>query len=288
MTDTNRPIRIYELRFALDGWRPPAPGATAVLHEAAQGIVYTLLRNADPAAATAHHDVAIRKALSVGPVRVQPFPGGLASATLRVASWSPAVTGLVAAAVEQAGELRADLGGVPALLLDATLVGAWSTADFLTTPAVPIVRVRFETPTFFGFGQHQDGSPRAHVLPDPGLVVASWLRAWRLTGDATLDWLPTRPEELGIVVGLREVSGLRTLTVRERTANLTGFVGECAYAWHGSVSAGQQALSILARFAGICGAGAKTGRGFGQTTPLQPTLTPIWSEARSGAAEVSR
>ena len=288
MIDIDRPIRIYELRFALDGWRPPAPGTTVVRHEAAQGIVYALLRHADPAAATAHHDASTRKALSVGPVRVQPLPGGLASATLRLASWSPAVTGLVADAVEQAGELRADLGGVPALLLDAAPVGAWSTADFLATPPVPIVRVRFDTPTFFGFGRHQDGTPRAHVLPDPGLVVAAWLRAWRLTGDATLDWLPTRPEELGIVVGLPEVSGLRTVTVSERTAALTGFVGECAFAWHGAAPAGRAALALLARFAGVCGTGAKTGRGFGQTIPLSPALTPVRSGTRSLAEEAGR
>ncbi len=288
MIDIDRSIRIYELRIALDGWRAPAPGMIVVRHEVAQGIVYALLRNADPVATTAHHDAPTRKALSVGPVRVQPLPGGLASATLRVASWSPPVTGLLAAAVEQASELRADLGGVPALLLDAAPVGAWSTADFLATPPLPIARVRFETPTFFGFGQYQDGTHRAHALPDPGLVVAAWLRAWRLTGDATLDWLPTRPEDLSAVVGLSEVSGLRTVVVRERTAALTGFVGECAFAWHGAAPAGRAALTTLARFAGICGTGAKTGRGFGQTTPLRPALMPNPSEAPTVVGEVDQ
>src|SRR5205814_2272527 len=143
--------------------------------------------------------------------------------------------------------------GHPALLLDWRPAGAWSPTELLELPALPAVRVCFNSPTFFGFGRHPNGAPRAHIVPDPGAVVASWLRAWKLTGDAALDWLPTSPEELGERVALVDMRDVRSVTVSELTASLTGFVGACVYRWEGSEPGGRDALATLARFAGICG-----------------------------------
>jgi CRISPR/Cas system endoribonuclease Cas6 (RAMP superfamily) len=98
------------------------------------------------------------------------------------------------------------------------------------------------------------------------------VRAWKLTGDRSLDWLPERPEVLGEAISLVEVRELRTVCVEEATARLTGFVGECVFRWEGAEAEGRQALATLARFAGICGTGAKTGRGFGRTEPVEPVL----------------
>ena len=266
-------IRCYDLGFALDGWRTPAgAGDQAVCHrfEAAQGIVLSLLRHADQALATALHDANERKALSIGPVAIRVLPGRLARAELRICAWEPALVALLDAALRWAGDARLELGGVPALLLGWEPVGAWSIAEFLATPATGEVRVRFVSPTRFGFGRHPNGAARTHLVPDPGPVVASWLRAWRLTGDRSLDWLPAGPEELGRAIALVGMRDVRTVEVAERTARLAGFVGECAYRWEGGEGEGRRALATLARFAGVCGTGAKTGRGFGQTEPLGP------------------
>jgi len=261
-------IRRYDLRFALDT-QGDAPGAgLRHRYEAAQGIVFALLRQADSVATTALHDANERKALSVGPVAVRSLAGGLARAELRLGAWEPRLVELIDAALESAVEAPLDLGGAPAVLLDWEAAGSWTVGEFLGMPAPATVRVRFVSPTRFGFGRHPNGTTRAHLVPDPGPVVASWLRAWRLTGDRSLDWLPSSPEELGQAVALVEMRDMRTVTVAERTAALTGFVGECAYRWEGRETEGRQALATLARFAGVCGTGAKTGRGFGQTEPI--------------------
>src|SRR4029079_17399020 len=100
--------------------------------------------------------------------------------------WDRELVALTDAALVSAAEARLDLGKTPALLIGWNVVGAWEVHDFLAIPASDAVRMRFVSPTRFGFGRHPNGSARAHVVPDPGPVVASWLRAWQLTGDRNL------------------------------------------------------------------------------------------------------
>lgn len=270
VADAAPTIRRYGLRFALDGWCMKSGRAEQVSyhHEAAQGIVFALLRHAAPGRAVALHDANERKALSVGPVAIRAVAGGLARADLTLGVWEPSLVALVGEALHGAADARLELAGAPALLLGWESVGAWTVAELLATPAAEPVRVRFTSPTRFGFGRHPNGNARGHLVPDPGPVVASWLRAWRLTGDRSLDWLPTSPEALAEAIALVELREVRTVVVAERTASLPGFLGETAYRWEGREPAGRRALATLARFAGVCGTGAKTGRGFGQTVPL--------------------
>ena len=196
---------------------------------------------------------------------------------LQISVWEQELASLLDAALREAGKARLELLGHPAVVLQWQLCDALCPAQLLEGPPPASVRVRFESPTFFGFGRYENGTSRSHVTPDPGLVVASWLRAWKLTGDRSLDWLPTSPEDLGMRIALREMREVRTVIVKERTVSLTGFLGECVYRWEGNEPAGVSALSALTRFAEACGTGAKTGRGFGQTAltrssiQLQPT-----------------
>lgn len=264
-TEAATTIRCFTLRLALPGRQGTPSGVPRRMFAAAQGIVFGLLRQADAIAATTLHDADERKALSVGPVEVRGAGPGMARAEVRLCAWEPGLTALVAAALETAAAARLDLGGVPAVVLDWSPAEAWTVADLLATPAIDPVRVRFASPTRFGFGRHPNGAPRTHLVPDPGPVVASWLRAWRLTGDRSLAWLPAMPEELGRAVALTDARELRTVGVVERGVPLLGFVGECAYRWQGVEPAGRRALALLARFATVCGTGAKTGRGFGRT-----------------------
>ncbi len=257
-------IRRYELQLALEGWRG-APGTTTMRYEAAQGIVFALLRRTDPAAARAFHDANERKALAVSPVAIRALPSAIARATLWIGVWEQGLTTLLDTSLAEASEARLVLAGHPAVILRWRLCDALPPAQLLAAPAVATVRVRFESPTFFGFGRFQNGMSRAHLTPDPGLVVASWLRAWKLTGDRSLDWLPGSPEDLGARVALLGMHDVRTISVVERTARLTGFLGTSEYQWAGTEREGRAAIAALARFAEICGTGAKTGRGFGQT-----------------------
>ncbi|MCC6629133.1 MAG: CRISPR system precrRNA processing endoribonuclease RAMP protein Cas6 [Chloroflexi bacterium] len=267
-------LRRYELEVAIEGWRGEAgrPASPCQRFEAAQGVVLALLRHADPDRASALHDANRRKALSISPVTIRPLNGNLARATLGVGVWEPALADLIHEALLGATDAPLTLVGRPAVLLAWRLAGAWTCSDLLLGPPAATVSVRFTSPTLFGFGRHPDGSGRLHLTPDPGPVVASWLRAWKLTDDRTLDWLPTSPEALGETIGLVGLRDVHTAVVDEPTAALTGFLGECSYRWHGREAAGRPALAALARFATICGTGAKTGRGFGQTEALAPAL----------------
>lgn len=111
------------------------------------------------------------------------------------------------------------------------------------------------------------GSHRYVLLPHPGLVVGSWLRAWCEVASApvpeedTTAWLDRR-------VAIRAVDELRTQVVHADRTALTGFVGTVAYAWVGPEPWGPGLLRTLARFAAFCGTGAKTTQGFGQTEVL--------------------
>jgi hypothetical protein len=264
---TVAPIQAWELSFALDGWRTEGSGrhGPTQRYDAAQGLVLALLRHSEPQQVAALHDANERKALSISPVSIQPLPGGLARASVRVGVWDVQIAMLIETALREAGDVRLHLARHAALLLSRTSIGAWTTDQMLATPAVPSVCVRFVSPTFFGYGRYRNGAARSHIVPDAGPVVASWLRAWKLTGDHSLDWLPTSPEELGTRVALIAMRNISTVVVREQTARFQGFRGECAYRWEGVEPEGRRALSMLARFAEVCGTGAKTGRGFGQT-----------------------
>lgn len=196
----------------------------------------------------------------------------MARADLRLAVWDAALAGFVEEALAGATDAALELGRRQAILTGWRQTGAWTVEEFLATPPRPVVRVSFASPTFFGFGRHPNGATRAHRVPDPGVVVASWLRAWKLTGDRTLDWLPDRPEALAEAISLAEMQQVRTVCVEEKTSRLVGFIGECAYRWEDTEVDGRRALAVLSRFAGISGTGAKTGRGFGRTVPIEPAL----------------
>lgn len=267
-------IRRYDLSFAVSLRSAVTSNSPALRYAAGQGVVFSLLRAFNKPAAEVLHDTNRRKALAVGPVRIQVIAPNLGRASLRVGVWQAELAGLLAEALRSATDLKAEVAGLPALLVSWQLADAWSPESLLATETTASVGVRFVTPTFFGFGRHLSGTPRAHLLPDPGLVVSSWLRAWQLTGNQSLSWLPGTPERLGEAVALERVVSLRSVPVIERTARLNGFVGECRYRWEGCEAAGAQALAGLARFANVCGTGAKTGRGFGQTEMLALNHVP--------------
>jgi CRISPR-associated endoribonuclease Cas6 len=252
-------LRRLGLRLAVAEWG----GGPATLYGAGHGLFLGLLRMVAPAEAAALHDADRRKPLALGPVRVVPGPGRVARATLEVAVVEAALGDLVEAALPGALEAAIDVAGHPACLLSIERLSAIEPAALLAGEPARVVRVAFVTPTLFSLGRGPGGH-RYGLLPEPGLVVGSWLRGWRLAGGET--WAAeARPEWLAERVALRALGGVRTATVDSGRAPLTGFLGEASFAWTGPEPWGGRLLRALAAAAAYYGTGAKTGFGFGQT-----------------------
>jgi hypothetical protein len=257
-----------EVSLAVEGWR----GRQAELFGAGHGLLLALLRQADPVAAQAVHDAGRRKAMALGPLRVQPHAGDLARASLDIRVWDDGLARLLAVGCGLALDMEARVLGRAACVLGAEEVDRCELAGLLHLSGAPAgggARVSFETPTLFSFGRTPWGRQRYGLLPEPALVVGSWLRAWVQAGGETfgaemgMEWLEER-------VALRTVAGLGTRTVHTGHTALTGFVGRASYHWTGPEPWGPALLRALASFSAYCGTGAKTGYGCGVTMPLDP------------------
>lgn len=252
-------ISRIEIALAVENWR----GEAAELFGAGHGLLLKLLAQADPTTAQAIHDAAVRKPLALSPLRVQPSKGDLAQATLEVAVWEPALAASILHGCSLALDLRAQVLGHPAVVLDSKLLAETSLSGLLQGGGS--ARVAFKTPTFFSFGRSPAGRQRYGLLPQAELVVGSWLRAWQQAGGESFgaqpstDWLMERVE-------LRTHTNLRTRTVHTNHIALTGFLGEASYEWVGGEEWGPCLLRALAAFSIYCGTGAKTGYGFGHTS----------------------
>lgn len=261
--------RRTEITLAVDRWG----GQPAELFGAGHGLLLALLRKADPATAEAIHDAGRRKALALSPLRIRPLPGGMGKAILGISVWEQELADLVTRGCQSALDMPAKVLGHTACVLHAEEAEHRALTEMLrcAEPAGNIaaqgVCVMFETPALFSFGRGISGKQRYGLLPQPGLVIASWLRAWQQAGgesfgaEAAPDWLEER-------VALRTVTELSTRTVHTNHTALTGFVGQVSYQWMGLEQWGPALLRALALFSAYCGTGAKTGYGFGVTRPV--------------------
>jgi CRISPR-associated endoribonuclease Cas6 len=253
--------RRFRLTCAVTGWR----GEARTVYGRGHAVLLAFLRSVDPARATVLHDADQRKPWAVSPLSITPHQNGVAIVTVDVACWSAPLAGLLADACTAAEGLR-DVHAIGHSLevLSWEPAGEASLADLRASRPTESVTVRFVTPTFFGLGRAADGRQRYGLLPDPGLVVASWARTWAAAGGSLAD-AGTSPEWWGERLLLRYCDGLGTVTVPTGKTRLTGFVGRVTYGWAGGESAGPGLLGALASFAEWSGTGAKTGLGFGQT-----------------------
>lgn len=255
----------FRLTAALDGWQ----GGTRTVFGRSHAVALAALRTVDAGRAAALHDGGARKPWALGPLVIEPRRNGLALLTLDVACWDEHLTGLLADACTAAdGTSSLHALGHPLQILDWAPAGHAALGALLAAPDSTTVCVEFTTPTLFGLGRANDGRQRYGLLPDPGLVFASWTRAWGAAGGPLGD-AQGSPEWWAERVVLENCDGIRTLTVPTAKTGLTGFVGRAGYAWAGDTGA-RDLFAALARFASWCGTGAKTGHGFGQTRPVAP------------------
>lgn len=266
---TGESIARVRLLLAVERWT----GDGATLYGAAQGAFLAILRAGDPAVATALHDARERKRFALGPVRVSPIGGAdgkLARASLEVALWDERLMTTVQQGATAALTTPLEIGGHPAHILDCALQEQTNFAELLdppraaTRPGHTLVLARFTTPTVFSWGRGIDGRHRYGLLPTPEHVVGSWLRAWNTGGGPEIplhdddDWLRES-------IRIQAIRELRTVQVHTGKTPITGFTGEVAFEWCGTVPGGQRASRALTAFARFCGTGAKTAYGLGRT-----------------------
>lgn len=257
-------LRQVRLTLAVEGWT----AGERRLYQPGHALFLALLRHADPTAAAALHDGVARKPFALGPLHVVALPGGLGRGELTIRSWDDGLAALVERAGRAALDAPLSVVGHPAAVV--SLASRETTTPAALLAAVEAarprsVRVEFASPTLFGLGRYADGSSRHGLLPEPGLVVASWLRAWTMAGGVTFGADP-RPEWLAERVALL-TAAVQVVSVNAGKTALSGFVGTAAYAWRGPEAWGPALLAALARFAAYCGTGAKTAQGFGVTLP---------------------
>jgi CRISPR-associated endoribonuclease Cas6 len=254
--------RAFRFTCAVEGWR----GAERTIFGRSHALVLALLREVDPDRAAALHDADARKPWTLGPLRIEPRANALATLTVEIASWDSELIALLADACAACSVPIHALGHA-LRPLDVRPLEHATLRPNLTHPQSAQVAVRFETPTLFGLGRTRGGAQRYGLLPQPGLVVGSWSRAWGLAGGPTFD-VPLSPEWWDDRLLVRHIADLGTRSVSIGKAPIAGFLGQATYAWAGPEPWGPALLHTLATFARFCGTGAKTGLGFGQTRPL--------------------
>jgi CRISPR-associated endoribonuclease Cas6 len=255
-------IRRYHIALAVDGWS----GKGAILYGSGHGLLLGLLVAVDPEAASQLHDSTARKAFALSPLTVTPFAGGIGRAELTLATWDRHLGDLITRALAATLERHVTVSGHPACVLDVTQSETTDPAEILRTTAATAsaVHARFASPTLFSFGRGAGGHQRYALLPEPKLVIGSWLRTWMSAGGECFGLRPT-PEDLEKLVEVRWHANLHTVTVSWGKTALTGFLGDVAFAWSGAEEWGPRLLGALSRFATFCGTGAKTAHGFGWT-----------------------
>lgn len=249
------------LRLGVDGWRRPA----GALYGPGHGLLLQVLRSVSAEASAALHDADRRKPFALSPLTVDMRSESVAEATLVINVWDVALSQLLGAALEAALDLRVNVGGASAVVVDVTVEPPVRLSALVAMSAPPSVRVSFESPTFFSHGR-RFGRQRYGLLPIPEQVTRSWLRAWQSAGGPGPTPEPVDFLTFGERVALRGVHDLSTKVVRGEKTALTGFTGQVSFAWVGEEAWGGRFLVALARFAEYCGTGAKTGHGFGRTS----------------------
>ena len=267
MTDAAPTVRRQRLSFAVEHWS----GGAATLYGIGHALLLALIAGVDHDAAARLHDQHGRKAFALEPLTIAPLAGGLARAELAVATWDGELGDLVQRALACTLDRPATIAGHSACVLDVRETDHTTPTEILATcsKSTSGVRVRFASPTFFSFGRGPSGRQRYGLLPEPGLVVRSWVQAWQVAEGETFG-LAIEPARLSERVAVRWLADLHTQTVDGGKTALTGFLGEVGLSWVGPEEWGPTLLAALARFSTFSGTGAKTGHGFG------------WTELRAG------
>lgn len=264
MADSAAGVYPFTLTCAVAGWQ----GTDRVILGRSHALLLAFLRCVDPARATALHDANVRKPWALGPLELQRRANGFAELRVTGACWDAGLARTLAdgcSAAEQSEPIQ--VLGHPAQPLSFTMPPPVPLADLVPRSAHSQVAVQFVTPTLFGLGRTLNGAQRVWLLPSPGLVVASWMRAWLQAGGDPLNAQPA-PEWWDDRLTVAWVADVQTVGVPAGNIPMVGFVGRAAYAWAGQEPGGAMLLAALATFSQWCGTGAKTGLGFGQTRPI--------------------
>ncbi len=272
-----------EVELAVTGWHHPP----TTLHAVGHAFFLQLIRSASPAAAQLLHDAGVRKPLALSPLRIEPVANGMARGRLIVSAWEPEIVRLIGDALAGSLTLVKEIRGCPALVTGFRPEPELPLNRLLVLDRVPAsVAVRFASPTFFSLGRRY-GRQQYGLVPVPELVAGSWLKTWLAAGGEAFE-AEISPGWLAERVVIHEIPHLTTETVDGGKTALTGFRGEVRYAWTGPEPWGRTLLAALARFAGYCGTGAKTGYGFGVTVPLglsagpEPASRPLSPAVQGG------
>lgn len=249
-----------EFNLGIDRWF----WGRQVLYAPAHALFFQILRSASPQAARLLHDIAARKPFAVSPLIIEPVTHDMARGSLSFRTWDRTLIALLEEAVDAILLFNGRIRESPAAVLAVKAGAAASLSQFLapgSSETSPVVQ--FTSPTFFSLGR-QLGLQRYGLLPEPELVVGSWLRRWIDAGGPDFG-AELAPGWLGDRVAVRQITNLQTVTVNGGKTALTGFTGSVRFAWLGAESWGPALLSALASFAAFCGTGAKTTQGFGVT-----------------------
>lgn len=238
----------------------------------AQGLFYHLLETIDPALSHAVHQSKQRNPFTLWcQPRYQRSSKYVASVELRVtllddALFAPllqrvlthSLTGL---ALGQSAFHIQKLLATPEGHRDADAL-SWSALS--QTPACAWLELRFLSPTVFATSA-SDGRRIYTPLPDPRLLLQSWLRVYQR--------FHPQPYDEHIAAQLHEVfaehAQVRYLDIHSSNytagkTKLHGFTGKASLHVHQAVPEVQQALGRLGCLAFFSGVGAKTAYGMGQ------------------------
>lgn len=246
------------------------------------GLLFNLLRLADPVLAESIHDQLEKKPFTVStllnligrPVRdLAPGQDCLIRVTTLDDALSEALNGyFLRHALEEVrlGNVRAEIRGVylvgsaiPTGRQDVpspltVLCRRESYEDLLSTPPVNLIRLTFRSPTAL----RQAG--RNLPLPDPRGLFTGFLHRWNSFAPRGMDkeYLSSALERGAIVISYHRI---HTEAFRLPDSLQIGFVGEANFR---ILDPGIRPMaSILARFAYYSGSGYKTAQGMGQTIP---------------------
>lgn len=259
--------RKIRVNLAIDGWR----GGEHQLYGVGYAMTLALVRKMRPQYAATLHDQAQRKPFAISPLHVAAPIRQIARAELTICAWERGLGEVLAEAFQMASTEPLLVAGLPACVLSVEVDEPTTADDFLSSRVEArksSVPVAFTSPTFFSLGRGVAIQHRYGLLPEPGMVVASWLRVWTASGGPAFGTVP-RVDWIAERVTVRHASRFATVTVPWTKTALTGFIGEIAYEWVGPERWGSALLHGLVHFAEYCGTGAKTVYGFGQTQRRQ-------------------
>lgn len=124
------------------------------------------------------------------------------------------------------------------------------------------IHLHFSSPTVF---RNKGGDL---TTPEPRLVFGSFLRRWRALAGYPFPDIGTLTDEAAAAAVDLCAADLHWQQIELRAACHTTFTGTAHYNLTGDATV-RRALATLADYAAWCGAGARTGFGFGQTARLR-------------------